>query len=108
VIVAPQHRRPLNEQQEAVLRFVVRRVEEVGAQPSITEIAAALGTSVTAVHRLIRTLQIGGWVEHSGGARSLILAPDVRRSFSVAGTISEAVQMAAESAAPAGAAEQEG
>jgi DNA-binding IclR family transcriptional regulator len=96
MIVAPQHRRPLTAPQEAVLRFVVRRVEEVGAQPSITEIASALGTSITAVHRLIRTMQIGGWVEQSGGARSLILAPDIRRAFSISGTITEAVQQAAE------------
>lgn len=56
----------------AIARFVEDYLDEHGTSPSVQEIAAGTGMSVTNAHRYITSMLENGVLEYTGGHRSIV------------------------------------
>lgn len=77
--VGPPIRRRPSTARQRVLDAIVDLGHELGHPPSLREVAARTGTTVSTVHHHVRRLAADGWVRHRADlARTLVPVADGR------------------------------
>lgn len=84
----PVIRRRPSATQQRVLDAIIELGEELGHAPSLREIAARTGTSVSTVHHHVRRLVAAGWVRRRAD-QPRTLVPVVTLGGDAASTIAE-------------------
>jgi SOS-response transcriptional repressor LexA len=75
----PEHRRPLSPKQDEVLRALVLWIARRRSQPSMKELAAAVGVST--VQKYLLELEVKGWIKSTGSPRAIEIPSDVYDSI---------------------------